>query len=63
MTHEIGNIEEHELRSIWPHEEHDFTRWLMQNIDHLIAKLGIEVEDVSREEAVGSSPPILSALK
>uniref|UniRef100_UPI000EFBF329 DUF4268 domain-containing protein n=1 Tax=Halalkalicoccus subterraneus TaxID=2675002 RepID=UPI000EFBF329 len=54
MTPDIGSIEEHELRSVWPHEEHDFTRWLLENIDHLTAKLEIEVEDVSREEAVGS---------
>lgn len=54
MTHEIGCIEEHDLRSVWPHEEYDFTKWLMENIDHLTAKLGIEIEDVSREEVVGS---------
>lgn len=54
MNEDITSIEEHELRSVWPHEEQDFTVWLANNIDLLTAELGIEVEDVSREEAVGS---------
>lgn len=54
MSQDITGIEEHELRSVWPHEEQDFTVWLMNNIDLLTTEIGIEVEDISREEAVGS---------
>ena len=53
MDTEITGIEEHDLRSIWPHEEHDFTVWLMNNIELLTAEIGIEIEDVSREESIG----------
>lgn len=53
MDEEIAQVEEHELRSVWPHEEHDFTRWLMEHLHLLAAELGIEVEEVTREEAVG----------
>ena len=54
MTEDVGDVEEHELRSVWSHEEHDFTVWLTNNIDRLTAEIGIEIEDVAREEAVGS---------
>lgn len=53
MSKDITSIEEHELRSVWPHEEQDFTVWLTNNIDLLTSEIGIEIEDISREEAVG----------
>lgn len=53
MDPEIASIEEHELRSVWAHEEQDFTRWLTDNIDLLAAALGIEIEDARPEEAIG----------
>ncbi|WP_336361539.1 DUF4268 domain-containing protein [Haladaptatus sp. ZSTT2] len=54
MTEDIARIEEHELRSVWPHEERDFTKWLTSNIDVLAAELGLEIEEANSEEAVGS---------
>lgn len=53
MDHSIAELEEHELRSVWEHEERDFTRWLTENIELLGAALGLEIEDARSEEAIG----------
>lgn len=53
MDRNIATIQEHELRSVWEHEERDFTRWLTENIELLGSTLGIELEDARAEEAVG----------
>lgn len=53
MDRHIAEIEEHTLRSVWEHEERDFTRWLTEHIDLLGATLSIEIEDARSEEAVG----------
>lgn len=53
MADDIAEIQEHDLRSVWEHEERDFTRWLTENIDLLGAALGIELEDARAEETVG----------
>lgn len=53
MDSNISKIHEHSLRSVWQHEEHDFTKWLKKNIDLLGAELGIEIEDARTEESVG----------
>lgn len=41
------------LREVWEHEEQDFTPWLLENIDQLASLIGIEIDDVTRETAVG----------
>ena len=45
-----------DLRSIWPHEANDFTKWLAD--EHNLAKLGeeigIELELEERESSVGN---------
>lgn len=53
MEPNFSQIQEHELRSVWQHEERDFTRWLTDNIELLGSAIGIEIEDASAEEAVG----------
>lgn len=53
MDQNITKIQEHDLRSVWEHEERDFTRWLTENIELLGSTLGIELEDARAEEAVG----------
>ena len=53
MDRDIAEIQEHELRSVWEHEERDFTQWLTKNIQLLGSALGVEFEDARAEEAVG----------
>ncbi len=45
---DLGRLERENVRKAWPHEAHDFTPWLAQNLDRLSAELGIdnlELED------------------
>jgi len=53
MDKHVARIQEHNLRTVWEHEEHDFTRWLAKNIELLGSELGIEIEDAQTEKAVG----------
>lgn len=45
-----------DLRSIWPHEEHDFSKWLAEeeNLDQLSESIGIDIELEETESPVGS---------
>ena len=45
-----------DLRSVWPHEANDFTKWLVQeeNLSLLGDAIGIELELEERESSVGS---------
>ena len=43
-----------DLRTIWKHEEKDFTPWLAQNISLLGEPLGLDLEIISVEHAVGA---------
>lgn len=53
MSQDVGTIKEHELETVWEHEERDFTRWLAKNIELLGNELGIELEDAQTEQSVG----------
>ncbi len=50
----IGKVVRRELRSVWPHEAHDFTKWLEDNISELNEVLDFEIEVSEREGAVGT---------
>ncbi len=52
----VGKIERVDLRDIWPHEAHDFTKWMANDggLQLLSEKLGIEFEDPESESDVGS---------
>ena len=54
MTQKLATIERVDIRSIWPNEADDFTPWLADNLDQLGDELGMELELVGREAAVGS---------
>ncbi|MCY4371602.1 MAG: hypothetical protein OXF41_19810 [bacterium] len=41
------------VRSLWPHEAYDFTRWLAENLDLLGGEIGLSLEWVNTEEPVG----------
>ena len=49
----IGRLQRVELRDVWSHEAHDFTRWLEQNIDVLNDAIGFTLSIVERETAAG----------
>jgi hypothetical protein len=53
MDEDVPPVQDHDLRSVWPNEERDFTEWLTNNIDRLGATLGITIEDATAEQAVG----------
>jgi len=55
-TNNLGRLEPVDLRKVWPNEEIDFTPWLadQENLAILADALGMPLEFVSREEAVGS---------
>lgn len=40
-------------RKMWPHEQQNFTPWLVENIEELGEKIGMELEVVGREVSVG----------
>ena len=52
-TGELGRLERIDPRSVWAHEAHDFTRWLLQNGDALAEVLGIDIELTHAEHPVG----------
>ena len=45
-----------DLRSVWPHEEHDFSQWLAkeENLAQLSEAIGIDIELEETESSVGS---------
>ena len=53
MNPDFSKIEKVDVRSIWPHEAHDFTPWLADNLDRLGEAIGIELELIEREADVG----------
>ena len=50
---DLGKIERLELKTVWPHEAHDFTPWLSDNLDALGQELGLDLEFRGREVPVG----------
>ena len=54
-TTDLGRLEPVDLRKVWANEESDFTPWLadQKNLAILGDALGMSLEFVSREEAVG----------
>jgi len=39
---DFGRLERASVRKALPHEAHDFTLWLAENLDRLSAELGID---------------------
>lgn len=50
----IGKMEIVPIRQAFPHEAHNFTRWLENNIDALSDRMGIDLTVIEREKSVGS---------
>src|SRR3954462_14287521 len=53
VTVELGKLEYVDPRTVWLHEAHDFTPWLLSNADRLSGALGIDIDLESAEHAVG----------
>lgn len=53
---EIGKLKEVDIRSLWKHEQYDFSEWLSkeENINILDDALGLTLTDVSKEVYVGT---------
>jgi hypothetical protein len=49
----LGQMKRIEARTVWPHEEQDFTPWLYENLEKLGEALGLELEAQERECDVG----------
>ena len=50
---EIARLEPVDLREVWPDEARHFTPWLLNNLDALGDKIGLELEPIQREASVG----------
>ena len=51
---ELGQIEEVDIRTVWPNEAADFTPWLADNLDLLGEELGLDLELDRTEAPVGN---------
>jgi hypothetical protein len=49
----LGRVSSVDVRHIWPHEERDFTPWLLEHSKVLEQALGIDIELHHREERIG----------
>ena len=52
----LGKIKEVDIRSVWPHEQYDFSKWLAEeeNIRALGEEMNLSLTDVDTERFVGS---------
>ncbi len=50
---ELGRLNRINPRTVWPHEAADFTPWLRENIDYLAEAVGVDIQLVESEVAVG----------
>lgn len=50
---DLGRLQQVNLRSIWAHEAHDFTQWMLSNADVLCEVLGMQLELTAAEHKVG----------
>src|SRR5689334_7361750 len=53
MSADLGRVTSVPVREVWPHEAHDFTRWMLANADVLSDVLGIDLELTHNEHRVG----------
>lgn len=51
---EMGKLKKVPLTEVWPHEAQDFTPWLAGNLDKLGQAVGLDLELLSSESAVGA---------
>jgi hypothetical protein len=49
----IARLEKLDLRVLWKHEAHGFTRWLAENLDFISETIGFDLSLVEREASAG----------
>jgi Domain of unknown function (DUF4268) len=49
----LGRLKALDPRTVWAHEAHDFTPWLLENADALAEALGLDIELSAAEHPVG----------
>src|SRR5262245_47289286 len=54
MKPALGKLTRVDPRTVWKHEALDFTPWLEEHIEELGEALGMDLEVIERESAVGS---------
>ena len=54
----LGKLQEVDIRTVWPHEQYDFSKWLAEeeNIKELGDILNLSLTDVETEKFVGNYP-------
>ena len=50
----LGSLRKADTRSVWHHEAHGCTPWLQSHIDLLAEAVGLELDLVETESAVGN---------
>ena len=52
----LGKLQEVDIRTVWPHEQYDFSKWLAEeeNIKELGDTLNLSLTDVETEKFVGN---------
>jgi RecB family endonuclease NucS len=50
----IGKIQRISLRAVWPHEAHDLTPWLQENLDIINDITNLSLITAEREQAAGN---------
>lgn len=53
---ELGRLEEIDIRTLWAHEQYDFSEWISQedNIELLNETIGLTLTEIQKEVAVGA---------
>jgi hypothetical protein len=50
----LGRLEQVPIRDVWPNEDEDFTPWLEENISYIGDLIGVDIDEIQRESAVGN---------
>ena len=56
MNISLGKLKEVDIRTVWKHEQYDFSKWLSlpENIQELSDTIGLALTDIETEKFVGS---------
>lgn len=56
MNISLGKLKEVDIRTVWKHEQYDFSKWLSlpENIQELSDTIGLSLTDIETEKFVGS---------